>query len=463
MTSSNNRATGQQGSAGRSSVPQKVGSTRTLLTVKDDDGQVVSRVRRTVLPGGLRVVTEQMAGVRSACIGVWVGVGSRDETPTLHGASHFLEHLLFKGTRERSAMDISVALDAVGGEFNAFTAKEYTCFHARVLDHDLPLAVDVIGDMITNSTLTSDDVEAERDVILDEIAMHDDDPDDVVHNLFAAQAYGDTRLGRPIAGTEASIDALTRTQISRFYKNHYRAGNMVVAVAGNLDHATVVRQVRTAFGRNGFLAGNDVPRAPLISPSARKLRAGTISAHRPIEQVNVVLGVNGLTRSDERRFALGVLNTALGGGTSSRLFQEVRERRGLAYSVFSFASHHADAGMVGVSVGCLPDKLDQVLDVVRDELRKVAAHGITAEELDRGKGQLRGGLVLGLEDSGSRMSRIGKAELVHDELLSIDEVLARIDAVTLDDVRILAAELFAQPEVLAIVGPETAEEPAPTS
>ena len=453
MTKQNNRTTGQQISAGRSAVPQKVGSTRTLLIVKDDAGHVVSRVRRSVLPGGLRVVTEQMAGVRSACVGVWVGVGSRHETPALHGASHFLEHLLFKGTRERSAMDISVALDAVGGEFNAFTAKEYTCFHARVLDHDLPMAIDVIGDMITDSTLTADDVEAERDVILDEIAMHDDDPDDAVHNLFATQAYGDTPLGRPIAGTEASIAALNRAQISRFYKHHYRAPTMVVAVAGNVDHDSVLRDVRTAFGRNGFLSGNDLPRSPVISSVSRKLRGGTISASRAIEQSNVGLGFNGLTRSDERRFALGVLSTALGGSTSSRLFQEVRERRGLAYSVFSFASHHADAGMVGVSVGCLPAKLDHVLDVVRAELRKVSADGITAEELERGKGQLRGGLVLGLEDSGSRMSRIGKAELMHDEILSIDEVLARIDAVTLDDVRTLAAQMFAQPEVLAIVGP----------
>ena len=193
---------------------QKIGTTRTLQTVKDADGQVTSRVRRTVLPGGLRVVTEQMAGARSASIGVWVDVGSRDETPALHGCSHFLEHLLFKGTRERSAMDISVALDAVGGEFNAFTAKEYTCFHARVLDDDLPLAVDVLGDMVTDSLITAADVEAERDVILDEIAMHDDDPDDVVHNLFAHQAWGDTPLGRPIAGTDASITAMTRDQIA---------------------------------------------------------------------------------------------------------------------------------------------------------------------------------------------------------------------------------------------------------
>jgi len=446
--------TGQQKlSAGRSAVPAKVGSTRTLQTVKDGDGQVTSRVRRTVLPGGLRVVTEQMAGARSASIGVWVNVGSRDETPTLHGCSHFLEHLLFKGTRERSALDISVALDAVGGEFNAFTAKEYTCFHARVLDDDLPLAIDVLGDMITNSLITPTDVDAERDVILDEIAMHDDDPDDVVHNLFARQAFGDSPLGRPIAGTVGSITAMTRQQVERFYRRHYRADNMVVAVAGNLEHAKVVRDVRRAFGRHGFLDGSTAPVDARNTTRARAVSAGESRTARPFEQVNVVLGMKGITRTDDRRYALGVLNTALGGGTSSRLFQEVRERRGLAYSVYSFASHHADAGLVGVSVGCLPGKLDDVLATVRAELAKVAAEGITADELTRGKGQLRGGLVLGLEDSGSRMSRLGKAELVYAELLSIDEVIARIDGVTLDEVREIAAALFAQPEVLAIVGP----------
>jgi predicted Zn-dependent peptidase len=426
--------------------------TRTLQTVKSADGQVTSRVRRTVLPSGLRIVTEQQAGVRSASIGVWVGVGSRDETPTLHGCSHFLEHLLFKGTAERSALDISVELDAVGGEFNAFTAKEYTCFHARVLDEDLPLAVDVLGDMITASTLNPEDVEAERDVILDEIAMHDDDPDDVVHNLFAVQAWGDGPLGRPIAGTVESIGALTRAQIVRFYRRHYRPENVVVAAAGNVDHQALVRRVRRSFGRNDWLSGEAEPTRPRHG-ARRRVTAGRISTTRPFEQVNVVLGREGLVRDDDRRFALGVLNTALGGGTSSRLFQEVRERRGLAYSVFSFAAHHADSGLVGVSVGCLPNKLDEVLAVVREELDKVAADGITSAELSRGKGQLRGGLVLGLEDSASRMSRIGKAELVHDELLSIDEVMTRIDAVTLDDVRSVAAEIFGRPEILAVVGP----------
>jgi predicted Zn-dependent peptidase len=439
--------TGRQPTAGRSSVSQAGGSTRTLH--KGDDGVV----RRTVLPSGLRIITEQVPGQRSATIGVWVGVGSRDESSTLHGCSHFLEHLLFKGTPERSALDISIALDAVGGEFNAFTSKEYTCFHARVLDEDLPLAVDVLGDMITSSVITEEDVDAEREVILDEIAMHDDDPDDVAHNLFSARAWGSSPLGRPIAGTAQSIEAMTRDQVVRFYRRHYRPERMVVSVAGKVDHDKVVRLVRRAFARNDFLAGSTSPVAARQVAKARRVGSGVVEATRQFEQVNVVLGVNGITRSDDRRFALGVLNAALGGGTSSRLFQEVREKRGLAYSVFSFASQHIDAGLVGVSVGCLPAKLDQVLEVVRAELAKVAESGITAEELARGKGQLKGGLVLGLEDSASRMSRLGKSELVDDDLLSIDEVLARIEAVTLDDVRVLAAALFTQPEILAIVGP----------
>jgi predicted Zn-dependent peptidase len=435
---------------------QKPGTTRTLL--REDSGGLV---RRTVLPGGLRVVTEAMPGVRSASIGVWVGVGSRDESASLSGASHFLEHLLFKGTPTRSALDISVALDAVGGEFNAFTAKEYTCFHARVLDQDLPMAVDVLGDMVTSSTLAADDVEAEREVILDEIAMHDDDPDDVVTNLFAEQAWGSGALGRPVAGTAESVKALTRAQVRRYYRAHYKPENMVVAVAGNVDHASVVRLVRSSFARGGFLADTSV--RPLPVRQARRPRRSTAGAavlQRPLEQVNLVLGVNGLVRNDERRYALGVLNAALGGGTSSRLFQEVREVRGLAYSVYSYAAHYADAGAVAVAVGCLPSKVEEVLTVVRHELRRMAEDGVADEELERGKGQLRGGLVLSLEDSGSRMSRIAKAELVYDELPSIDEVIARIDRVARDDVHTLAKELFSQPEMLAVVGP-FAELPAP--
>jgi len=442
-------------------VQQKPGTTRTLLVERDQGGSVLSQVRRTVLPGGLRVITEAVPGVRSAAVGVWVGVGSRDEAPTLSGASHFLEHLLFKGTQTRSAMDISVEMDTVGGEFNAFTAKEYTCIHARVLDEDLPLAVDVLGDMVTSSLITADDVESEREVILDEIAMHDDDPDDVVHNLYAEKAWGDTPLGRPIAGNLESVRTLTRTQITRFYRTRYRPENIVIAVAGNLDHATVVRQVRKAFGRASFLV--DLSMRPLAvrrGDRPKKSAAGQVVATRPFGQVNLILGVNGPARADERRYTLGVLNAALGGGPSSRLFQEVRERRGLAYSVYSFASHYSDAGMFGVALGCLPAKVSEVLVVVREELRRAAGETLEPEELERGKGQLRRGLVLGLEDTGSRMSRIAKGELLYDELPSVDEIIGRINAVTLEDVQLLAKELFTQPETLAAVGPFD-ELPAP--
>ena len=308
-------------------------------------------VRRTVLKGGLRVVTEQMPGVRSAAVGVFVQVGSRDEAAQLNGASHFLEHLLFKGTPTRSAMDISAALDEVGGEFNAYTAREYTCYHARVLDEDLPTAIDVLGDMVTSSLITSEDLEAERDVILDEIAMHDDDPDDVVHNLFAATAWAGTPLARPIAGTTESIKALTRAQVKGYYRRRYRPEVMTLAVAGNVDHADVVRRTRKAFSRGGFLDGDAAPAGPRVAERPRPLRSGEVSAARPFEQVNVVLGMQGLTRSDPRRYVLSVLNAALGGGSSSRLFQEVRERRGLAYSVYSFGLGYSDAGMVGVAAG----------------------------------------------------------------------------------------------------------------
>jgi predicted Zn-dependent peptidase len=412
-----------------------------------------SGVRRTVLKGGLRVVTEQMPGVRSAAVGVFVQVGSRDEAAQLNGASHFLEHLLFKGTPTRSAMDISTALDEVGGEFNAYTAREYTCYHARVLDEDLPMALDVLGDMLTASLLTPEDVEAEREVILDEIAMHDDDPDDVVHNLFASTAWAGTPLARPIAGTAESIKELTRTQIRGYYQRRYRPEVTTLAVAGNIDHDDVVRRARRAFSRNGFLDGDARPAGPRVAARPRPFRFGEVSASRPFEQVNVVLGMQGLTRSDPRRYPLSILQAALGGSSSSRLFQEVRERRGLAYSVYSFGLGYSDAGMVGVAAGSLPGKATDLLRVVRSELARVAADGLTEEEVERGRGQARGGLVLSLEDSGSRMTRLGEAALFQHRLLSVDEVLERVEAVSVPAVHDLARELYTRPQTLAQVGP----------
>lgn len=428
---------------------QVPGTTETVL--EEAEGGLV---RRTVLPGGLRVISEAMPGVRSVTFGIWVAVGSRDEIPKVAGATHFLEHLLFKGTKRRDALAISSEIEAVGGEINAFTTKEYTCYYARVLDNDLPLAVDVVSDMVTSSQITEDDVRSERDVVLEEIAMRDDEPGDAVHDLFAQRFWGDSPLGRPILGTVESIQRLSRSTIRGYYKRRYRSPRIVVAAAGNLDHDALVALVSEAFGSAGFLdAVDQTPVAPRIGGRGPRSSRGVHVLARHTEQANLVLGVPGLTRTDNRRFALGVLNAALGGGMSSRLFHEVREKRGLAYSVYSFASQYADAGMLGVYVGCLPRKVDQVLSVVRDQLSQVADSGISAEELERGKGQLRGSLVLGLEDTGSRMSRLAKAELVYGELPSIDELLARIDGVGLDDVRTVARGLLSAAPSLAVIGP----------
>jgi predicted Zn-dependent peptidase len=424
-------------------------STRTLE--KGDGGGGL--VRHTVLPTGLRVITEAMPTVRSVTVGIWVGVGSRDEAPSLAGASHYLEHLLFKGTRRRDALTISSAIDAVGGEMNAFTSKEYTCFYARVLDTDLPLAVDVVCDLVTSSVIKSADVESERGVILEEIAMHEDDPTDMVHDQFAQVLFGDGPLGRPVLGSVDSIESIGRGPIAGYYRRRYRPQDMVVAVAGNVDHANVVRLVRKAFGTAGF--GDLEARPSPARVGDRRLPGvgGVRVVRRTTEQANVVLGTPGVSRRDDRRFALGVLNAALGGGMSSRLFQEVREKRGLAYSVYSYHAQYADAGLFGVYAGCVPRKVDDVLAICRDELEKVASHGITLDELERGKGQLRGSLVLGLEDTGSRMSRIGKAELVYGELLSVDQVINRIDGVSLDEVSAIAVDVLAARPTLAVVGP----------
>ena len=408
-------------------------------------------LRRTVLPGGLRVVTEAVPGARSAAYGVWVDVGSRDESPELAGASHYLEHLLFKGTARRGALEIAAALDEVGGETNAFTDKEYTCYYARVLDSDLPLAVDVVSDMVTSSLLLPQDVEAERSVVLEEIAMHDDDPGDAVHDLFAEALYGDHPLGRPVIGTVESIERLSRDALHAHYRATYTPDRMVVAAAGGLDHDALVALVEQAF--DGVLSGDGRP-APVRPRSGGPAGlADVVVDDRPGEQANVLLGTTGLARDDRRRWALGVLNSALGGGMSSRLFQGIREERGLAYSVYSYTDAHSDTGSFGVYAGCAPGKVGQVLDLVRAELAEVAEKGVTDEEVRRAQGNLRGQLVLGLEDTGSRMSRLGKAELVHGEVLTTDQVLDRISAVTPDEVREVARDVLDRLRALAVIGP----------
>ncbi len=404
-------------------APAPVGVTALL-----DLDEVGCRVERTELPGGLRVLTETMPGVLSATLGIWVGVGSRDEDDRLAGSSHFLEHLLFKGTASRSALEIATAMDAVGGEMNAFTAKEHTCYYANVLASDLPLAVTLLSDLVTEACNTAEDLESERTVVLEEIAMRDDEPSDAVHDLFAETLFGATSLGRSVLGSIESIESLTRDDVHGWYRSRYAPPSIVVTAAGRVDHQQVLDLVTAAFGDR--LAGDAHP-APLRrgddASFTRPARPHGLIPRRT-EQAHLLLGSLGMSRLDERRYAAAVLDTAVGGGMSSRLFQEIREKRGLVYSVGSALTHYAGTGSFSVYAGCSPKRVPEVLRLVREELARVAADGLTPEEVARGRGQLKGGMVLGLEDTGSRMSRLGKSELSFGEYLPVREVLDRLDA-----------------------------------
>ena len=414
-------------------------------------------VRRTVLPSGLRIVTEEVSSVRSAAVGIWVNIGSRDEAPATAGASHFLEHLLFKGTPRRNALEISSAIESVGGEMNAFTSKEYTCFYARVIDTDLPMAVDVISDLITSSIVTAEDVDAERKVVLEEIAMRDDDPSDLVHDLYAETYYGDTALGRPILGTIDSINNMSRNTVFNYYKKRYLPQDLVVAVAGNIKHKRVVAMVEEALSRDNFL---DVQGIPQIRPNTpikrgKQRRVGII--YRKSEQAHMFYGMEGVARNDDRRFTMGVLSSALGGGMSSRLFQEIREKRGLAYSVYSYAQQFAGSGQIGFYAGCNPSKATEVINIIQEVLADVASNGMSREEIERAKGAVRGSLVLSQEDSASRMSRIGKSEIVYGDIMGFDEILKAVARVTPEDVRVIASEFLTKTPTLGVVGPYKSE------
>jgi len=410
-------------------------------------------VKRFVHASGLRIVTEEVPSVRSAAVGIWVNVGSRDETPAVAGASHFLEHLLFKGTTRRNALEISSSIEAVGGEMNAFTSKEYTCFYARVIDTDLPMAIDVVSDLITSSIVTALDVDAERKVVLEEIAMRDDDPSDLVHDLFSDTYYGDTQIGRPILGTIDSIKGMSRNTVFNYYKKKYLPQDLVVAVAGNIKHKKVVAMVEQALSRDNFL---DVLAAPVIRPNipiknTKQQSVGLL--YKKSEQAHMFYGMEGVARADERRFAMGVLSAALGGGMSSRLFQEIREKRGLAYSVYAYAQQFAGSGVLGFYAGCNPTKAIEVVEIIRSVLSDVADNGMTHEEIERAKGAVRGSLVLSQEDTGSRMSRIGKNEIVYGQVMDFDDILKAISRVSAQDIREIASEFLVKTPTLALVGP----------
>ena len=413
-----------------------------------------SLVRRSILPSGVRILSEHVPGSRSLTIGYWVAVGSRDEQPGHIGSTHFLEHLLFKGTQTRSALDIAISFDSVGGEHNAMTAKEYTCYYAKVQDRDLSMAVEVLTDMLTSSLLDPAEFETERGVILEELAMADDDPADVASERFFEAVLGDHPLGRPIGGSPETIQAATRAAVWEHYRANYRPQDLVVTVAGAVDHDVLVAEVTRALARAGWDLGE------YAAPVGRRAdRPAIISqgepvtiVRRPLEQANLLLGVPGLVASDDRRVTISVLNSIFGGGMSSRLFQEVREKRGLAYSVYSFAPTYSDAGIFGMYAGCTPAKAGQVAELMLSELHRLAEHGVTADEMKRAAGQLSGASALALEDSDTRMSRLGRSELTLGEFADLDESLRRLSLVTADDVLELAAELASGPLSVAAVG-----------
>ncbi len=430
--------------------------TRTTVLERGVDGSVVTL---SVIPGGLRVITESVPGARSASVGIWVGVGSVDETPKLAGASHFLEHLLFKGTARRSGKEIASAIDAVGGELNAFTSHEYTCYYAHVLASSAELAVDIVCDVVLDAVITSADVDVERQVILDEISMRDDDPEDTLGDAFAAALFAGHPVADPVIGSQKTIAAMTRTQIAGYYKRRYAPEKMVVSVAGAVDHGEVVRWVRKAFASR--LTVDAVPEPARPGRGRVGARPGLLLIDRDIEQAHVCIGVPAPARSDPARYAVSVLAAALGGGMSSRLFQTIREEHGLAYSCYAAASGYADVGSFSVYAGCQPENLGTVSALIRDELASVAAQGLHTTELTRVHGQLAGGLILGLEDNESKMSRIGKNLLVRNDYLSVADELAAIAAVGTDDVAAIAASLLTRPLTAAVVGPYSAHTDLP--
>jgi predicted Zn-dependent peptidase len=405
-----------------------------------------SRLEKTVLRSGVRVVTEEMPEARSVSIGFWIGVGGRDEPSELSGASHFLEHLLFKGTARRSAREIAEAVDAVGGEMNAFTSREHTAFYARLPETELGFGLDLLADVISSPALRPHEVDAEREVILEEILAAEDTPEDRVHQALAESVFPDHPLGREVLGGRQSIESMDRDDIVGFHAGQYRPANLVVSAAGRLDHDAVVSSL------DGFL-GDHLPgeKPKRIAPAEQPISHSVVS--RPTEQAHLTLGWRTFDHDDPDRYALAVANHVLGGGMSSRLFQEVRELRGLVYSVYSFSSLYVDSGSLTVYAGTAPGKVDEVLSLIDAEIAGLLDGGITERELEVAIGYMQGSFVLGLEDSGSRMARIGKSEVSRGEIIPVDEHLTRIREVTIADVSRVLQRVFTGPRSLAALGP----------
>ncbi|GMQ92925.1 MAG: pitrilysin family protein [Acidimicrobiia bacterium] len=404
----------------------------------------------TTLPNGLRLITHQMPTTRSVAIGCWVDTGSRDETAREAGASHFLEHLLFKGSDQWPARRIAETLDGIGAQHNAFTSKEYTCFWTRLRDEDLTTGIEILAEMLQRPSFRQSEIDSERNVVLEEINMNEDDPTDVAHEQFINAMWGDHPLAPPVLGTKASIGEMSRDTIHGYWGRRYTPHSVVVAIAGNLPE-NLVELVTEHFGS---WQGDPVERLLATPPRLNRVHV----TRRDTEQAHLIIGSKSITRGDERRFALSLVDHILGGGMSSRLFHEIRETRGLAYAVHTFRLPFADAGASATYVGTTPRQADEVLKIVRDQLALVIESGVTPDELDRAKGHVKGSLAISLEDANSRMNLIGRSEIVGQEHRTVDQIVEAISAVTHDDVIEVAMAAYDGPYVIGAVGPFGSED-----
>ena len=407
--------------------------------------------RKTVLDNGITVISEPMDSVRSITLGIWFAVGSRDETPAEAGMSHFMEHMMFKGTPTLSARTISEEFDRIGAELNAFTSKEYTAYYSRFVDEHLDRAFDILADMVVNANLDDPSCISEREVVIEEIARMEDTPDDQIHELFSNALWPEHPIGLPILGSRETVGGFDHLQSVAFRNRHYLTGNAVVAAAGNVDHDALVKLAESKLG--GMAGG---PRS--VRPVAHAANHSRLAVfEKDTEQAHICYGVSTMNAHHPDRFALSLLDAVLGGGMASRLFQEIREKRGLAYSVYSFSALYQDTGEFAVYAGTRPSNAEEVVGLIRAELDRVAADGVTPEELDRVRQAATGHLVLGMESTRNRMTRLGKNEITGGEILSADELMERYHAVTMDDVKRVSAEVLSAEKVLAVFGPFSPE------